>query len=77
LDDQDRHQLFIPVGFAHGFCVLSQEALVQYKVSSIYDAKAERSIRWNDPVIGIDWPVQNPILSERDATSPFFKEVFP
>lgn len=76
LDDQDRRQLFVPVGFAHGFCVLSEEALVQYKVSAPYNPQTERSIRWNDPDLAISWPVDNPILSERDRNNGFFKEVF-
>ena len=69
-------QLFIPVGFAHGYCVLSETAKVLYKVSSIYNPQQERSLRWNDPDLGIAWPAQTPILSERDQTSPFFKELF-
>ena len=77
LDDRDRCQLFIPFGFAHGFCVLSEDALVQYKVSSPYHLEAERSIRWNDPDLAIPWPIEHPILSERDRTNAFFKEVFP
>lgn len=76
LDDEHCHQFFIPVGFAHGFCVLSQEAIVHYKVSSIYHPQMERSIRWNDPDLAIDWPATSPILCERDLKSPFFKEVF-
>lgn len=76
LDDQSHAQLFIPVGFAHGFCVLSETARVHYKVSASYDPKTECSLRWNDPDLQIAWPIQNPILSIRDQTSPFFKEVF-
>jgi len=75
LDDVDRCQLFIPAGFAHGFCVLSENALVQYKVSSLYDPKTELSIRWNDPELNIAWPIDHPILSERDQRSPFLKEI--
>ncbi len=76
LDDQGHHQLFVPIGFAHGFCVLSETALVQYKVSAPYDAKTECSIRWNDPDINVIWPIQQPVLSPRDQISPYFKEVF-
>ncbi len=76
LNDQTRVQLFVPIGFAHGFCVLSDEALVEYKVSSVYNPKTECTIRWNDPDIAIAWPVRDPILSERDKVAPFFKEVF-
>lgn len=75
LDDQSHKQLFIPKGFAHGFCVLSETARVYYKVSSPYDPKTEISIRWNDPSFNISWPVQNPILSPRDQTSPLFSEM--
>ena|SRR3990167_5801446 len=75
LDDIKRSQFFIPVGFAHGYCVLSETALVQYKVSSPYDLENEHSIRWNDPDLLIQWPIQNPILSERDQRSPFFNSL--
>ncbi len=75
LDDQARAQLFIPAGFAHGYCVLSNTALVHYKVSSLYDPKTECSIRWNDPTLNIAWPIDDPILSLRDQQSPFFTEI--
>jgi dTDP-4-dehydrorhamnose 3,5-epimerase len=67
-------QLYIPIGFAHGFCVLSDTALVHYKVSSYYDPQLERSIRWNDPTLNIQWPVQDPILSDKDRSASFFLE---
>ena len=73
LNDSCRKQFFIPDGFAHGFCVLSEQAIVQYKVSAVYDPKEEKSIRWNDPFFAIDWPVKAPILSMRDQASPFFE----
>ena len=76
LDDEAHHQLFIPIGFAHGFCVLSEEALIQYKVSSPYDPATECAIRWNDPVLAVQWPIEQPTLSARDEKSPFFKEIF-
>lgn len=76
LSDQNHHQLFIPVGFAHGYCVLSDTAFVRYKVSSFYDPKTECSIRWNDPDVNISWPIKNPTLSMKDQQSPFFREVF-
>jgi dTDP-4-dehydrorhamnose 3,5-epimerase len=66
LSDEDHHQLYIPVGFAHGFCVLSEEADVTYKCSSVYAAETERTIRWDDPEIGVEWPIDAPLLSERD-----------
>lgn len=76
LDDESKRQFYIPVGFAHGYCVLSDTALVHYKVSSPYDPKTECSIRWNDPDLGVDWPVNDPLVSDRDRQSPFFKKVF-
>lgn len=75
LDDQKHQQLFIPKGFAHGFCVLSETARVHYKVSAPYNPKTECSIRWNDPDLQIAWPVKQPILAPRDQTSPFFQEM--
>ena len=63
-------QLFIPVGFAHGFLVTSEVADIEYKCSDVYDPAAERGLMWNDPEIGIAWPVTDPILSARDRTHP-------
>ncbi len=76
LDESNPSFFFIPIGFAHGYCALSETALVHYRVSSLYDAAHEKSIRWNDPDIGIQWPVSEPILSLRDQMSPFLHEVF-
>lgn len=67
LDAEDHCQIYIPIGFAHGFCVLSDVCDVLYKVSSNYDPRTECTIRWDDPAIGIEWPIQNPLLSARDA----------
>lgn len=75
LDDLNHHQLFIPVGFAHGFCVLSHEAHVMYKVSTPYHALYEKGFKWNDPDVDIRWPITHPIISDRDNHSPFFKEM--
>lgn len=72
LDDQSHHQLFIPVGFAHGFCVLTPEAHVLYKVSTPYDPRFEKGFRWDDPMINIKWPVDSPLVSERDQQASFF-----
>jgi dTDP-4-dehydrorhamnose 3,5-epimerase len=66
LDDEEHLQLFVPVGFAHGFCVVSEVADVLYKVTTPYDPATERTLRWNDPEIGVEWPVVAPILSARD-----------
>ena len=75
LEDKKHHQLFIPRGFAHGFCVLSEKAHVYYKVSSYYETSLEKGFRWNDPEINIKWPVSNPCLSKKDQLAPFFKEL--
>jgi len=75
LDGKFHHQLFIPVGFAHGFCVLSDEAHVIYKVSHPYDPKTEKGFRYNDPIINIKWPTQEPVLSDRDKEAPLLQEV--
>jgi dTDP-4-dehydrorhamnose 3,5-epimerase len=64
---ENGRQLWIPEGFAHGFVVLSDEALVHYKVSQPYDPGGDRTIAWNDPDIGIEWPISDPILSAKDA----------
>ncbi|MBY0529158.1 MAG: dTDP-4-dehydrorhamnose 3,5-epimerase [Rhabdochlamydiaceae bacterium] len=75
LNHETAEQLYIPVGFAHGFCVLSEEAHVMYKVSAYYDSEEERSFRFDDPTVGIVWPVQTPLLSVRDLKAPLFSEV--
>lgn len=75
LNDQNHHQLFVPIGFAHGFCVLSEEAHVMYKVSSPYCAEYEKGFRWDDPTIHIQWPILNPIVSERDQQAPSFQDI--
>ncbi len=73
LTDENRHMLYIPPGFAHGFCVMSDVAHFVYKVTSEYAPAYERGIVWNDPVIAIDWPVKAPILSDRDRQLPTFE----
>lgn len=75
LDDESHHQLFIPVGFGHGFCVLSEEADVTYLVSSYFDPETEAGIRWDDPDVGVDWPVDEPIISDRDREAPTLAEI--
>jgi dTDP-4-dehydrorhamnose 3,5-epimerase len=75
LDDEKHHQLFVPIGFAHGFVVLSEVADVCYQVSSLYDPATEKGIAWDDPAIGIDWQVAEPLLSERDKTAPSLAEI--
>jgi dTDP-4-dehydrorhamnose 3,5-epimerase len=70
LDDVKHRQLFVPVGFGHGFAVLSETADVAYQVSSYYDPATEAGIAWNDPEIGVDWEVSEPLLSGRDKQAP-------
>ena len=67
LSSGNGRQMWIPEGFAHGFVALSEEALVHYKVSQPYNPGGDRTIAWNDPDIGIEWPVSNPILSAKDV----------
>ena len=75
LDAALGEQLWIPIGFAHGFCVLSDGAHVYYKVSTPYDAAEERTFRYDDPFVGIQWPLSSPILSDRDRLAPLLKGV--
>jgi dTDP-4-dehydrorhamnose 3,5-epimerase len=75
LDDERHRQLFVPVGFAHGFCVLSDMADVAYKLSSPYDPATEAGIAWDDPDLGVEWPISEPVLSERDRTGPRLAEI--
>ncbi len=72
LSADDFRQLYVPVGFAHGFCVLSATAQIEYKCSDYYDPAGEAGLPWDDPALGIEWPVQDPILSSRDAHHPRF-----
>jgi dTDP-4-dehydrorhamnose 3,5-epimerase len=72
LDAEKREQLFVPVGFAHGFCVLSDAAEVQYKCSALYDAKTECSIFYADAELAVHWPVEQPLLSVRDQQAESF-----
>jgi dTDP-4-dehydrorhamnose 3,5-epimerase len=77
LNDETHHQLFVPDGFAHGFCVLSDVADVTYKVSSYYDPTSEGGFRFDDPAVGIEWPVaaEDLIASARDTGAPTLAEI--
>jgi dTDP-4-dehydrorhamnose 3,5-epimerase len=75
LNDDNHLQLFIPPGFAHGFCVISDVADVHYKCTSYYQAELERSVRWNDPDIAIEWPQPASLISERDAKAPLLRDI--
>ncbi len=68
-------QVYIPPGFAHGFCVLSEVAEVEYKCTDFYEPSDQISIRWNDPAIGITWPIHEPILSDKDRQAPALEEL--
>jgi len=70
LSEENRRQLFVPEGFAHGFCVLSDTAHFLYKCSDFYAPGDEGGILWSDPEIGIEWPVSDPIISEKDVGLP-------
>jgi dTDP-4-dehydrorhamnose 3,5-epimerase len=77
LSDENARQLFVPVGFAHGFCVTSETADVTYKVSSYYDGATERGIAFDDRAIGIEWPAEEPLVSERDRSNPTLEAIAP
>jgi dTDP-4-dehydrorhamnose 3,5-epimerase len=75
LNDENHHQLYCPIGFAHGFCVTGEMADVMYKCSGYYDESIERGIKYDDPEVGIKWPDVELIPSERDANAPRLSEV--
>lgn len=75
LSDDNHRQMFVPRGFAHGFVVTSPDAVVSYKCSAYYAPGCEQHIRWDDPRIGIRWPVTDPILSPRDAAAPLLADL--
>jgi len=70
LSDENFHQLFVPPGFLHGFCVTSEVAVVAYKTTAVYNPAGEIAVAWNDPEIAIPWPVRAPHLSDRDRNAP-------
>ena len=74
LSARNQLQLYIPEGFAHGFCALSARAQVEYKSTEVYDPNDDWAFSWNDPEIGIEWPVQTPLLSDRDRGAPLVRE---
>lgn len=75
LTAENHRHFWIPEGFAHGFCVVSEHATFSYQCTDLYDAKADGGVRWDDPAIGIDWPVSSPLLSDKDAKAPLLAEV--
>ena len=76
LTQENQWQIWITPGLAHGFAVVSGEAHFHYKCTDYYCPGDEAGIRWNDPDIAVAWPVENPLLSEKDTTAPFFRDVF-
>ena len=74
LDSRNPQQLYMPDGFAHGFCVLSDFAIINYKCTSYYDPSLERGIIWNDPDLNIQWPNKDFIISEKDKNFPNLRE---
>lgn len=75
LSEDNHRQLWIPPGYAHGFCVLSDVADFQYKCTDFYHPKDECGVLWNDPDLDIDWPIQEPLLSEKDAALPGLADI--
>jgi dTDP-4-dehydrorhamnose 3,5-epimerase len=75
LTAENHRHFWIPEGFAHGFCVVSEFATFNYQCTTLYDAHADAGIRWNDGDIGIDWPVSEPLLSDKDTKTPMLKEI--
>lgn len=77
LTAENHRHFWIPEGFAHGFCVVSDYATFSYQCTELYDAAADAGIAWNDPALAIDWPVIDPVLSEKDKKAPILAEVAP
>ncbi|MBN8714856.1 MAG: dTDP-4-dehydrorhamnose 3,5-epimerase [Xanthomonadales bacterium] len=77
LTASNHRHFWIPEGFAHGFCVVSEFATFTYQCTALYDAKADAGIRWNDAALGIDWPISEPLLSDKDSKAPFLADVPP
>lgn len=75
LSESNHKQMYIPPGFAHGFCVMSDSAIFSYKCTDYYNASAEGGIIWNDPDLGIDWPIDSPVISTKDAAYHRLKDI--
>lgn len=75
LSEENRHQVYLPEGFAHGFCVISHKAILVYKCSDYYNPESECGINWSDPNLKIDWPEKNPMLSDKDAKLPNLNDI--
>jgi dTDP-4-dehydrorhamnose 3,5-epimerase len=77
LSAESRRMVYVPPGFAHGFCVLGDQAGIVYKVTAEYAPELEGGIRWNDPQIGVQWPIPKPVLSAKDARLPLLRDLEP
>lgn len=75
LTAENHRHFWIPEGFAHGFCVVSEHATFSYQCTDLYNAKADGGVRWDDPAIGIDWPLSSPLLSDKDTKAPLLADV--
>ena len=75
LSSENKRQFYIPEGFAHGFCVTSETALFAYKCTRVYQPQAEYGVSWQDPDLGIKWPIEKPLLSEKDLIYPRLKDI--
>jgi dTDP-4-dehydrorhamnose 3,5-epimerase len=75
LSAENHQQLYVPTGLAHGFCVTSDHAVVAYKCTDLYHPEAELGVVWNDPEIGVEWPIVNPVLSDKDRRHPRLCEI--
>jgi len=74
LSEENHKQLWIPPGYAHGFCVLSDVADFQYKCTALYHPESDSGVLWNDPELGIQWPIETPLLSQKDKHLPMLSE---
>ena len=74
LSEENKRQLFIPRGFLHGFLTLTDDVQFCYKVDNLYSKECDRSVRFDDPAIGVEWGIENPILSQKDETAPLLKD---
>lgn len=75
LSDENKRQVFVPEGFAHGFCVLSETADVTYKCTNLYAPDDEGGLLWSDPALSIDWPIKHPLLSDKDSQYPCLADI--
>jgi dTDP-4-dehydrorhamnose 3,5-epimerase len=75
LSEANHRQIYVPAGFAHGFVVVSDDALVAYKCSDYYSPQTERGLRWDDPDLDIEWPIPTPVLSPKDAAAPLLRDI--